>query len=128
MKEIPVGQTNEMTITTTPEMGIRHLGPAASLYSTPAMVEHIEGTALQSLLPFLGPEEQSVGVRINVAHMAPTPIGMKVTIKTTLQEVDGRRCVFAVEVHNEGGVKIGEGTHERRIIDVSRFTAGAMGQ
>jgi predicted thioesterase len=128
MKEIPVGQSNEMTITTTPEMGIRHLGPAASLYSTPAMVEHIEGTALQSLLPFLEPGEQSVGVRINVAHMAPTPIGMKVTIKTTLQEVDGRRCVFAVEAHNEGGVKIGEGTHERRIIDVSRFTAGAMGQ
>jgi predicted thioesterase len=128
MKEIPVGQSNEMTITTTPEMGIRHLGPAASLYSTPAMVEHIEGTALQSLLPFLEPGEQSVGVRINVAHMAPTPIGMKVTIKTTLQEVNGRRCVFAVEVHNEGGVKIGEGTHERRVIDVSRFTAGARGQ
>jgi len=128
MKEIPVGQNNEMTITTTPEMGIRHLGPAASLYSTPAMVEHIEGTALQSLLPFLEPGEQSVGVRINVAHMAPTPIGMKVTIKTTLQEVDGRRCVFAVEAHNEGGVKIGEGTHERRVIDVSRFTAGAVGQ
>jgi predicted thioesterase len=128
MKEIPLGQSNEMTITTTPEMGIRHLGPAASLYSTPAMVEHIEGTAFQSLLPFLEPGEQSVGVRINVAHMAPTPIGMKVTIKTTLQEVNGRRCVFAVEVHNEGGVKIGEGTHERRVIDVSRFTAGAKGQ
>ena len=128
MKEIPVGHSNEMTITTTPEMGISHLGPGVSFYSTPAMVEHIEGTALQSLLPFLGPGEQSVGVRINVAHMAPTPIGMKVTIKTTLQEVDGRRCVFAVEAHNEGGVKIGEGTHERRVIDVSRFTAGAMGQ
>ena len=128
MKEIPVGQSNEMTITTTSEMGIRHLGPAVSLYSTPAMVEHIEATALKSLLPFLEPGEQSVGVRINVAHMAPTPIGMKVTIKTTLQEVDGRRCVFAVEAHNEAGLKIGEGTHERRIIDVSRFTAGAMGQ
>ncbi|MCJ7510565.1 MAG: thioesterase family protein [Dehalococcoidia bacterium] len=128
MKEIPVGHSNEMTIVTTPEMGIRHLGPAASLYSTPAMVEHIEATALQSLLPFLEPGEQSVGVRINVAHMAPTPIGMKVTIRTTLQEVDGRRCVFAVEAHNEAGMKIGEGTHERRVIDISRFTAGARGQ
>jgi predicted thioesterase len=127
MKEIPVGHSNEMTITTTPEMGIRHLGPAASLYSTPAMVEHIEATALQSLLPFLDPGEQSVGVRINVAHTAPTPIGMKVTIRTTLQEVDGRRYVFAVEAHNEAGMKIGEGTHERRIIDISRFAAGARG-
>jgi fluoroacetyl-CoA thioesterase len=128
MKEIPVGHSNEMTIATTPEMGIGHLGPGASFYSTPAMVGHIEATALQSLLPFLGPSEQSVGVRINVAHTAPTPIGMKVTVRTTVQEVDGRRCVFAVEVHNEGGVKIGEGSHERRIIDISRFAAGAKGK
>jgi fluoroacetyl-CoA thioesterase len=128
MKEIPLGHSNEMTITTTPEMGITHLGPGASFYSTPAMVGHIEATALQSLLSFLEPREQSVGVRINIAHTAPTPIGMKVTVRTTVQEVDGRRCVFAVEVHNEGGVKIGEGTHERRIIDVSRFMATGKGQ
>ena len=128
MKEIPVGHTNEMTITTTPEMGVAHLGPGASFYSTPAMVGHIEATALQSLLPFLGPSEQSVGVRINLAHTAPTPIGMKVTVRTTLQKVDGRRCVFGVEVHNEGGTKIGEGTHERRIIDISRFAAKASGK
>ena len=128
MKEIPVGHSNEMTITTTPEMGISHLGPGASFYSTPAMVGHIEATALQSLLPFLDPAEQSVGVRINVAHTAPTPIGMKVTIRTTVQEVDGRRCVFAVEVHNEGGMKIGEGTHERRIIDVRRFMAAGKAE
>jgi fluoroacetyl-CoA thioesterase len=124
MKEIPVGHSNEMTVTTTPEMGIAHLGPGASFYSTPAMVGHIEATALQSLLPFLEPGEQSVGARINVAHTAPTPIGMKVTVRTAVQEVERRRCVFAVEVYNEGGVKIGEGTHERRIIDVSRFVAG----
>ncbi len=127
MKEIPLGHSNEMTIATTPEMGIAHLGPGASFYSTPAMVGHIEMTALQSLLPFLNPGEQSVGVRINIAHTAPTPIGMKVTLRTTVQEVDGRRCVFAVEAHNEGGVKIGEGTHERRIIDISRFAGAAKG-
>ena len=44
------------------------------------------------------------------------------------RQVDGRRCVFAVEVHSEGGVKMGEGTHERRIIDISRFAAGAKGK
>ncbi len=127
MKEIPVGHSNEMTITTTPDMGIAHLGPGASFYSTPAMVGHIESTALQSLMPFLDPGEQSVGVRINVAHTAPTPIGAKVTVKTTVQEVDGRRLVFAVEAHNESGVKIGEGTHERRVIDISRFAGKASG-
>ena len=121
MKEIPVGHGNEMTITTTPEMGIAHLGPGVSFYSTPAMVGHIESTALQSLTPFLDPGEQSVGVRINIAHTAPTPIGMKVTVKTKVQEVDGRRVVFAVEAYNESGTKIGEGSHERRVIDIARF-------
>ncbi len=121
MKEIPVGHRNEMTVTTTPDMGITHLGPGAAFYSTPAMVGHIETTALQSLIPFLDPGEQSVGIRINVAHTAPTPIGMKVTVKTEVQEVDGRRLVFAVEAHNESGAKIGEGTHERRVIDIARF-------
>ncbi|MDP3064266.1 MAG: thioesterase family protein [Chloroflexota bacterium] len=125
MKQIPVGHSNEMTLATTPEMGITHLGPGASFYSTPAMVGHIESVALQSLIPFLDSGEQSVGVRINVAHTAPTPIGMKVTIRTTVQEVDGRRCVFAVEAHNESGVKIGEGTHERRVIDIARFLGRA---
>ena len=42
--------------------------------------------------------------------------------------MEGRRCVFAVEAHNERGVKIGEGTHERRIIDISRFAGGAKGE
>lgn len=127
MKEVPVGHSNEMTITTTPDMGIAHLGPGASFYSTPAMVGHIESTALQSLIPFLDPGEQSVGVRINIAHTAPTPIGAKVTVKTKVREVDGRRLVFAVEAYNESGTKIGEGTHERRIIDISRFAGKASG-
>src|SRR3972149_4239393 len=109
-----------MTLATTPEMGITHLGPGASFYSTPAMVGHIESVALQSLIPFLDPGEQSVGVRINVAHTAPTPIGMKVTIRTTVQEVDGRRCAFAVEAPNESGEKIGEGTHGGRVTDIAR--------
>jgi predicted thioesterase len=91
------------------------------------MVGHIESTALQSLIPFLDPGEQSVGVRINIAHTAPTPIGAKVTVKTKVQEVDGRRLVFAVEAYNESGVKIGEGTHERRVIDISRFAGKASG-
>jgi fluoroacetyl-CoA thioesterase len=127
MKEIPVGHSNEMTITTTSDMGITHLGPGASFYSTPAMVGHIESTALQSLIPFLDTGEQSVGVRINVAHTAPTPIGVKVTVKTTVQEVDGRRLVFAVEAYNESGTKIGEGTHERRVIDIARFMGRSSG-
>jgi predicted thioesterase len=59
-----------------------------------------------------------------VKHLAPTVVGKQVTSKVRLREVNGRRCVFDVEVHNEDGVKIGEGLHERAVIDVSRFTGG----
>ena len=119
MKEIPVGTSDEMTISTTPEMGVTHL--PAPMYSTPAMVSHFEGLCLKMLLRFLDPGENSVGYRVDVRHMAPTPIGMKVTVKGKVKEVDGRKCVFEVEAYNETGTKIGEGIHERRVIDMSRF-------
>ena len=66
--------------------------------------------------------EQSVGFRVDVRHLAPTQIGKKVTSKVALREINGRRCIFDVEVHSEDGVKIGEGMHERAIIDIARFT------
>jgi predicted thioesterase len=91
------------------------------MYSTPAMVSHFEGLCLKMLLRFLDPGENSVGYRVDVRHMAPTPIGMKVTVKGKVKEVDGRKCVFEVEAYNETGTKIGEGIHERRVIDMSRF-------
>lgn len=121
MKEIPIGTSDEMMFATTPEMGISHLGPGASFYSTPAMVGHIEGVCLQMLLKYLDPGENSVGYRVEVKHLAPTPIGQKVRVKATVKEVDGRKCLFQVEAYNEAGVKIGEGIHERRVIDIGRF-------
>ena len=120
------GISDEMTITTTPEMGITHLGPdVPSMYSTPSMIALIEGTCVRLITQYVDPGEQSVGFRVDVKHLAPTPIGKRVTAKVTLGEVNGRRCTFDVEVTSEDGVKIGEGLHERAIIDVSRFAASA---
>jgi len=59
-----------------------------------------------------------------VRHLAPTPVGKQVTAKVKLNEINGRRYKFDVEVWNEDGVKIGEGIHERALIDIARF-AGA---
>ncbi len=122
MKDIPAGTSDELTIATTPEMGVQHL--PVPMYSTPAMVGHFEGLCLRMLIPFQDPGESSVGYRVDVRHMAPTPIGMKVTVKGRVKEVDGRKVLFEVEAYNETGAKIGEGHHERRIIDLTRF-AGA---
>jgi predicted thioesterase len=71
---------------------------------------------------YVDPGEQSVGFRVDVKHLAPTEVGKQVTSTVRLREINGRRYVFDVEVHNEDGVKIGEGMHERAVIDVSRFT------
>lgn len=122
--EFVPGITDEMTITTTPEMGITHLGPnVPSMYSTPSMVGLIEGACVRLIGRYVEPGEQSVGYRIDVKHLAPTVIGKRVTAKVTLRETNGRRYVFDVEVINEDGVRIGEGMHERALIDITRFAA-----
>ena len=118
------GIADEMTIMTTPEMGITHLGPSVpSMYSTPSMIQLIEGTCVRLITRFVEGDEQSVGFHVDIKHLAPTAIGMQVTARVTLQEVNGRRYLFEVEVTNEAGVKIGEGTHERALINITRFAA-----
>jgi predicted thioesterase len=120
--EFAPGISDEMTITTTPDMGITHLGPSVpSMYSTPSMISLIEGTCVRLISQYVEPGEQSVGFRVDVKHLAPTTIGKQVTARVSLREVNGRRCIFDVEVHNEDGVKIGEGMHERAVISIDRF-------
>ncbi len=119
------GVSNELTITTTPEMGITHLGPdAPSMFSTPAMIQLIEGTCLSLMSKYFEEGEQSVGFHVDVYHLAPMPVGKKVTTTATLKKVDGRKYTFEVECTSEDGVKIGEGIHERAVIDISRFASG----
>jgi predicted thioesterase len=122
--DLKPGVSDELTITTTPDMGITHLGPdAPSMYSTPAMVQLIEGACVRLMTRYVEPGEQSVGYRVDIRHLAPTPVGKQVTAKVSLREINGRRYVFDVECWNEDGVKIGEGLHERALIDISRFAA-----
>ncbi len=118
------GISEEMTITTTPEMGITHLGPSVpSMYSTPSMIQLIEGTCVRLMTRFVEGDEQSVGFHVDIKHTAPTAIGMQVTARVMLREVNGRRYLFGVEVKNSAGITIGEGTHERALINITRFAA-----
>lgn len=119
MKQIPKDTADEMIIETTPDMGVKHL--PVPMYSTPSMVGHFEGLCLRMLIPFQDAGETSVGYKVNIKHTAPTPIGQKVTIKSRVKDQDHRKVVFEVEAYNESGTKIGEGEHERRVIDMSRF-------
>src|SRR5215475_4333030 len=123
MKEtLKPGMSFEKTITTTPEMGISHMGPGVpSMYSTPSMIGLMEGTCVEFLTPHMDTGEQTVGFHIDVKHLAPTKIGQKVRGKVSLQEIKGRRLLFTVEAFNEDGTKVGEGTHERAVVSIDRF-------
>jgi fluoroacetyl-CoA thioesterase len=123
---LKVGVSTETEVVTTPEMGISHLGPEAPrMYSTPAMISLMEETAIKVLTPHLDAGEQSVGTKISVSHFKATPIGRKVRAKATLTEIvdvgrPAKRYRFTVEAFNEQD-KIGEGSHERAVINVTQF-------
>ncbi len=92
------------------------------VFATPAMVALMEKTCLESLFKDLPEDYSTVGTNINVSHTKATPMGMKVTCTSELIEIDRRRLVFKVEAHDEEGL-IGQGTHERFIIDKAKFMA-----
>jgi fluoroacetyl-CoA thioesterase len=94
------------------------------VFATPAMIALIEETCWKSVQPELAEGEGTVGTKLDVAHIASTPIGLKVWCESELVEIDRRRLVFKVEVFDEK-TKIGEGTHERFIINNERFFAKA---
>jgi fluoroacetyl-CoA thioesterase len=90
--------------------------------ATPRLVALLEQAAIRAVEPHLPPGGGTVGTRIDVRHLAATPVGMRATIRATLREVDGRRLVFDIEGHDEAE-RIVEGTHERFQIDQARFLA-----
>ena len=122
---IQVGRKGRLLKTVTKELSAKVWGSGAvDVYATPCMIALIEETAWRSVQDELEPGLATVGTKLDVAHLAATPIGMRVWCETELVEVDRRRLVFAVSVFDEAG-KIGEGTHERFIVDVEKFQAKA---
>ena len=89
--------------------------------STPRMISRMENAAHTSILPFLAEGQTSVGTLVNIRHLAATPVGMQVRFRAELVEITGRRLRFKVEAWDEIE-KIGEGEHERVVIDRARFT------
>lgn len=88
--------------------------------STPSMIALMEAAAIAAIADALPPGMSSVGTRIDVRHLAPTPVGMRVVAEARVVGVDRRRISFVVSAFDAIG-PIGEGTHERSIIDSARF-------
>lgn len=124
MAEIPTGTTHEIRVTVTPDMGVSHLGPAAAVLSTPSMIGLMEQCCLQAMRPFLAENENSVGTKVCVTHDAALRIGEEAVIQASLSEFTGRRYVWEVTALSAEGKKLGGGTHERAVIDTTRFRGG----
>ena len=90
------------------------------VFATPMMIALMEQTCNESVTPLLEAGQGTVGTHINVSHCAATPVGMRVWCDSELVEVDRRRLVFKVAAYDERGL-IGEGTHERFVIDTAKF-------
>ena len=126
MLEKGIKNTQEITVTEAQTADALGSG-LLPVYGTPFMIALIEGTACQSVLAELGEGQGTVGTKLDVEHLAATPVGMKVRCTTELVEIDGKRLVFAAEVFDEAGL-VGRGRHERFIIDNARFMEKALGK
>jgi predicted thioesterase len=96
-----------------------------AVLATPMMIALMEKTCLLSVRPFLDEGQDTVGTQVHVSHTAATPVGMRVYCDSELIEIDRRRLVFRVTARDDAGV-VGEGTHERFVIDTERFQAKAL--
>ncbi len=104
-----------------PEHTAPHVGSGKiAVLATPVMVNLMESAALAAVEGDLPAGYQTLGIRLDVTHVAATPVGMRVRARAELTKVDGRRLSFRVMAEDERE-PIGEGTHERVIVNVERF-------
>lgn len=113
--EVPVSNSN-----TAKTMGSGDL----DVFATPAMIALMEKAATLAVQPYIDEGSSTVGTVINVKHMAATPIGLNITARAQLVKVEGKRLVFSVEAF-DGKDKVGEGWHERFIINAQKFISKA---
>jgi len=102
------------------DTAVRFGSGGVRVFATPMMVALMENAALNAVDPKLLEGFATVGLSLNVRHIAATPVGMKVRARAELVGIEGRKLNFRVEAFDEQE-KIGEGTHERYIIELSKF-------
>ncbi|MCA9916260.1 MAG: thioesterase family protein [Anaerolineaceae bacterium] len=118
---ITPGIKGEKTRIVTADLTAKHMGSGGlDVYATPAMIALMEGAAVTALESSLSAGQSSVGIALDVKHLAATPLGLTVRAEAEVTAVDGKRVTFAVRAWDNHEL-IGEGTHIRYIIDVARF-------
>ncbi|HWI39357.1 MAG TPA: thioesterase family protein [Burkholderiales bacterium] len=108
-------------------VGEQHTAPrvgsgAVHVLATPVMINLFEAAALAAIESLLPPGHQSLGTVLNVRHIAATPVGMRVVATAVVEKIDGRTVYFRLEARDERDL-IGDGTHERVVVNVDKFDA-----
>ena len=93
-----------------------------AVYATPAMIGLMEGASLAAVDPRLPSGFATVGIKVEIEHLAATPLGMNITATAELIGIEGRKLIFTVNAHDDKEI-IGTGRHERFIIDAAKFTS-----
>lgn len=118
---LKTGLKNSVDIIVTDYLSAKNMGSGSlCVLATPALIAGMENVCMNCVRPFLEEGFTTVGTKVNIAHLAATPLGDTVTYSCELIEIDRRRLVFAVQAFDSKG-KTGEGTHERFIVDAERF-------
>ena len=121
LEQVTAGMTAEKLVTVTPEMTVGHVVPGMpEVYGTPMMILHMEMAAGSAVQPFLPKGHVSVGMMVNIRHLAATPVGRTVRAIARVVAVEARSILFEVEAW-DGNRKIGDGTHRRGVVDVTEF-------
>ena len=123
---LTVGIKGTESVKVTEENTAKSVGSGMlDVFATPAMAALMEKTASESVAAYLCECEGTVGISLNIRHLAATPIGLTVTCESELIEIDRKRLVFSLKV-SDGKDVIGDGTHERFIINNEKFMAKAI--
>jgi fluoroacetyl-CoA thioesterase len=123
MKSIPVGAAGSFSLVVQPE----HLASRFKdvtlppVLATPIMIMMMENAALNAIKPYLDAGESALGTRVDVRHLAATPVGQHVTAEARVTHVEGRRIEFSVRA-TDAAEEIGVGTHERAVVELRRLT------
>ena len=121
MSELSNGVRGTREVLVSDENTAKALGSGGlAVYATPAMITQMEFCAAESVQPYLPEGSSTVGTRLDIKHLAATPVGMIVRCETELIEIDRRRLVFSCRAYDGAGL-VGEGTQERFIVDNQKF-------
>ena len=126
MKELTIGLKGHAETVVTEQNTAAAMGSGLlPVFATPAMLALMENAAASSVQPYLDEGQGSVGTRLEVSHLAATPIGLPVRAESELLSVERRKLLFSVRAW-AGDELIGEGEHERFLIDNARFLEKAL--